>query len=161
MRAPSRRCMAWTALLVIAAGCQAKSGEKSPVLTFDCGAIALVPPIIQAHSSLDGTVLCQLDFTAVAKSPDDATFAPFVIAAASCDESPAFVGCPASRDGVTAACDFALIGLADPNFSGVTYSVRVASPRFRPTVVANVHAGQAGCVTPQAASSSSVALDPS
>jgi hypothetical protein len=165
MNGASANFVACVAFMLGTDGCHSNSGtdkvsDAGPAYAADCGFIELVPPFIQAHSSLDGAIICQAAFTAVAKVPDDGAFSPFVIDAVSCDDSPPFRGCPVAADGATPGCTFALLGIAGLNPPEARYSVQVSSPGFQSTVVTDVHGGQDGCVRPQAASSSFAALDP-
>ena len=133
--------------------------DHGPIFTADCGAILLVPPVIEVHSSRDGSAICNVDFTVVAVSPDDGTFTPYALAAGSCEETPSF-GCPEDSDGAVPTCTFSLGGLASLASSRTSYSVQVSSAGFQPAVVVGVQEGLGGCVTPRAATSNSVALDP-
>jgi hypothetical protein len=117
----------------------------------DCGAILLLPPIVEVVDAVTGTPICDPVFKV--DWPDGGATSGNGMAVA-CSQSKSD-GCPGAPDGGgTAPCAFSLA-----IFDGNNVTVEVSHPGYENAIV-QVSSGRGGCVPYVAASHAVVELHP-
>jgi hypothetical protein len=138
-----------TLLVLAALGCGSRAANPNS----DCGAIELLPPIVNVLAFPDDTPICDATFTVVG-SPDGGVASGSDPGAVRCDET-RVGGCPSRPDGAASWCPIALLALAGKSGD---YTVGVSRAGFDAAVLGGVRGGVGGCAPEMTATNQTVVL---